>query len=259
MLPIGSNRRRGVARSQVLVPLALALVGLGAFVPALARARAAAQNARSQNHLRMLAIAVHSHNDTFACLPPIAGQVNNRTGSLHFFILPFMEQGELWNASGNAVWVNDTWSKPVEAYADPDDPSAGPRHVYKGWLATTSYAGNWLVFREGKNRFPQSIPDGISSTLLFAQRYQMCRDTPTAWGYPSLYTWSPAFAHDNLVKFQTRPKQSECDPTRPHAFGPALLTVLCDGAVRPLNPAISSQTWASVCDPSDGKMPGDDF
>jgi hypothetical protein len=117
-----------------------------------------------------------------------------------------------------------------------------------------------MVFRDGKGgvSFAQ-IPDGTSNTMMFATRYQMCNGTPTAWGYPSLYTWAPIVAYDSLALFQRAPRPEDCDPTRAQAIGNAMLIEMCDGSARVVNLRVSAQTWANVCDPADGMVLGNDL
>src|SRR5437868_3073179 len=74
------------------------------------------------------------------------------------------------------------------------------------WLATTNYAGNWLVFKTGDNRFPAAIPDGTSNTIGFTERYQVCNGTPCGWGYDRVYYWAPMTAYYSDGKFQVTPR-----------------------------------------------------
>jgi hypothetical protein len=258
----GSQRpgRRGVTVVQLLVVLAILLILIGLLVPAIQRVREAAARAQSQNNMKQLALACHNCHDAFNGMPPIAGEFVNKTGTLHYFLLPFIEQQNIYNMGTNAVWDNDVWSTPIVVYLDPRDASAPPGNVYQNWLATTSYPGNWMVFKDGPGgvRINQ-IPDGTSNTLMFTQRYQMCNGTPTAWGYPDIFTWAPMVAYYNHSLPQLSPSQADCDPTRPQAIGPVLLIGMCDGSVRTANPRVSAQTWADVCDPADGNVLGNDL
>ncbi len=158
------------------------------------------------------------------------------------------------------MWDNDTWGKQVGLFLDPRNGAGPPGNIFQSWLATTNYAGNWMVFKDGKGgvQFVQ-IPDGTSNTLMYATRYQLCNGTPTAWGYPGLYTWAPMVAYDNQALFQQAPTQSDCDPSRPQAIGGVMLIALCDGSVRSINPRVSAQTWANLCDPADGMPLGNDL
>lgn len=260
MMPHPRCRRPGVTVIELLVVLAILLLLAALLIPAVQRVRDAAARMQSSNNLKQLALAVHSFHDTNRGFPPIVGDCVGKTGSLHFFILPYIEQGPLFNEGTNAVWDNNVWGKPIAIYSDPRDTSAPPGNVYAHWLATTSYPGNWMVFKDGKEMTTiGQITDGTSNTLMFGQRYQMCNGTPAAWGYPGLYLWAPMVAYYNQSLPQQAPVQSECDPSRPQAIGNALLIALCDGSVRTIGPGISAITWANVCDPADGNVLGNDF
>jgi prepilin-type processing-associated H-X9-DG protein len=259
MAPRRTPNRAGLTPAQLIVALAFLLFLLAFLAPALARVRDAAARAQSQNNLKQLALAIHNAHDVYNGFPPVVGEFQNKTGTLHFFILPFIEQQNLYNGA-NAVWDNDTWGKHLDVFVDRRDATAPPGGTYRDWLATTNYPANWMVFGDGKGggTFAQ-ITDGTSNTLMYAQRFQVCRDAPTAWGYPSVYTWAPMFAYYNQALFQVSPRPDQCDPERPQAIGGAINVAMCDGSVRSVSDRISAQTWANVCDPADGNVIGDDF
>jgi hypothetical protein len=242
------------------VVLGVLLLLVGFLAPAVARVREAAARTQSSNNLKQLGLAMHSMHDVYKTFPPSVGEFANKTGTAHFFSLPYLEQANLFNNATNAVWDNEVWSKRIDLFVDPRDKSAPPGNVYQEWLATTSYAANWMVFRDGNAglRLAQ-ITDGTSNTMMFATRYQMCGDTPNAWGYPSLYTWAPLTAHYNQALFQVSPRPEDCDPTRAQAIGGTMLIGLCDGSVRTLSARLSAATWANVLDPNDGNVLGADF
>jgi Protein of unknown function (DUF1559) len=254
----GRARRRGVSSADLLVLLALLLFAAALLVPAVQRVREAAARMQSTNNLKQLALGMHSFHDANKSFPPAVGEFANKTGSAHFFILPYIEQQALYNQGTDAVWDNSVWSKRIAIFIDMRDTTGPPDGLYKSWLATTNYPVNWLVFKDGGATFAQ-IPDGTSNTLMFAQRYQVCNGAPTAWGYPSLYSWAPVVGNDNQALFQMSPRQDECDPTRAQAIGGVMLIALCDGSVRSLNPRLTAQTWANLCDPADGNVLGADF
>jgi hypothetical protein len=254
-----TSRRCGVSPVTLIVVLALLLLLLALLAPAVNRVRDAAARMQSQNNLKQLALAVHNHHDAFNGMPPVVGQFANKTGSLHFFLLPFIEQQDLYASANEAVWNNDVWGKRIEVFLDKRDASAPPGNIYREWLATTNYAGNFMVFGDKGGTTFANIPDGTSNTLMYAVRYQMCNGAPTAWGYPSLYTWAPMFAYDSQSLFQQSPRQEDCDPARAQAIGGVMTVALCDGSVRAVNNRVGAQTWANLCDPADGMVIGNDF
>jgi hypothetical protein len=256
-----SARRRGVTPVDLIVLIGFLLLLGALLVPAVQRVREAAARTMSLNNLKQLGLAVHNFAAVYNNqLPPGVGEFGNKTGSIHYQLLPYIEQGPLYNKATDAVWDNDVWSTPVSLFVDPRDSGGSPGNVYRGWLATTNYAANAMVFSESPKYRIGNIPDGTSNTLMFAQRLQMCEDTPTAWGYPSLYTWAPLTAYYNQALPQFSLKNEQCDPTRPQGIGGLMLMSLCDGSARSMGPHVSGRTWFYVCCPDDGNpLPADFF
>jgi prepilin-type N-terminal cleavage/methylation domain-containing protein len=251
---------RGFTFIELLVVLAILGFLLAFLVPVIYQVRQVASRAQSLNNLKQLGLAVHNSIDTYGGkFPPIVGKIGNGNGTIHFHLLPFLDQDNLYRSAGGEVWKNGVNGTVIPLLLNPNDASAPPGNQYKNWLATTNYAANWLVFKQGETTFA-NIPDGTSNTLMFAERYQMCNETPTAWGYPALYTWAPMFGYYSQARFQTTPKQNECDPTLPQSLSPAGIEIgMCDGSARVISNNISPQTWWFLTDPADGNVLGADF
>jgi Protein of unknown function (DUF1559) len=255
--------RSALTLFQLLVLLALLAFVLGLLLPAVARIRSAAARTQSMNNLKQLALALHICNDTYRQMPPIVGVFPGGApaqGTLHFYLLPFIDQDNIYRNAQGYVWKNNTYSVAVPTFQSPDDTSVAPNYRYQGWLATTNYAGNWMVFKKGGASIPASFPDGTSNTLVFAERYQMCNGNPSGWGYPSLYYWAPVFGYYSYGKFQHQPKQEECNPALAQSLNPAgIIVAMGDGSVRTVSPTISPRTWWLVTDPADGEPLPNDF
>ncbi len=247
---------RGFTFIELLVVLAILGFLLAFLLPVIFQVRQVAARAQSLNNLKQLGLAVHNSIDVYGGkFPPIVGKMGGATGTVFFHLLPFLEQMPIYINAGK----NNVYGEVVPLFLDPNDASAPPGNQYKNWLATTNYAANWLVFKQGETTFA-NIPDGTSNTLMFAERYQMCNETPTAWGYPALYTWAPMFGYYSQARFQNMPKQNECDPTLPQSLSPAGIEIgMCDGSVRVVSNHISPQTWWYLTDPADGNVLGADF
>jgi hypothetical protein len=264
-----SSPRAGLSVIDLIVVAALILIFLALLLPIIARLRGAAGQAQSLNNLKQLGIATHSYHDAFRKFPPAVGQPpgnadRDQLGTAHFFLLPFVEQDALFQKAGGfkgSPFDNDVAATVVPVFVDPQDASAPPQYVYKGWLATTSYAVNWLVFKSGENFIPGSIPDGTSNTLMFTQRYRMCNGNPTAWGYADRYYWAPMFAYYTTEKFQAAPDADGCDPSLPQSIGgPSILVGMCDGSAQAVRATVSAQTWFLLACPNDGQpIPNDAF
>jgi hypothetical protein len=244
------NRRPGVLVLKMIFVLGLVLLLLAMMAPAVARVREAAAETQSINNLKQLGLAMHNFHDVYNSFPPAIGTAANQQGPAHFHILPFIEQAPLFQNAEGASWKNGAYGQVINVFLDPRDETL-PGHVYRNWLATTNYPVNWMIAKEGKVRL-QNIPDGTSNTFMFAQRYQSCNGQPTAWGYPSIYTWAPIFAYYSHGTFQSAPTQDRCDPQLPQSIGRDILTCFCDGSVRRYPVTTTPLVWYCLCDPADG-------
>ncbi len=253
-----TNRRAGISLLEILIILGIILFLFALLVPLLARARQAAAQSQSHNNLRQLAIAMHNIHDTHMRMPPIAGPFAGMpNGTVHFFILPYLEQDNIYrNAKGNVTRVYGTV---IPTFLHPKDTQAPAGNKFRDWLATTNYAANWMLLRTTGAQL-QQVTDGTSNTLMFAERYQLCKDAPCAWGYAQVYTWAPMFGYYSQAKFQMQPKQEECDPTLAQAIEQdGIAVAMCDGSSRTLPPTMSTRTWALLTHPSDGNVLPNDF
>src|SRR6184192_4020272 len=136
--------RRGVTLIEIVVVLGI-LGLLAAFLaPFLFQVRVRAGRAQGINNLKQIGIAVHSHHDLAKRLPHIAAAINGRHGSILYHLLPYVEQFQVYNRG--PVWDANTIDVIIPLYLDPADPSAPRGNKFQDWLATSSYAANWLAF-----------------------------------------------------------------------------------------------------------------
>jgi prepilin-type N-terminal cleavage/methylation domain-containing protein len=127
-------------------------------------------------------------------------------GTLQYFLLPFIEQDNIYkdvqingspgSSAGSLHQSNSWWidrGQPIKTYQAPGDPSLPSSGT--SWATgddghprgSTSYAANWHVYRGGWDedwqyggitRIPSGIPDGVSNTIFFAERYAICGPDP---------------------------------------------------------------------------------
>jgi hypothetical protein len=263
-MPRQHLQRLGVTRFDVLVPLVLLAFLVGLLLPAVQQARQADQRARCQNNLGALGLALHKCHDTYKELPPTAAFFSkaNGQGTVFFFLLPFVGEDKLYKSAGASVWKQGVYATPVQAYLCPADATAPPDHQYKGYLATSNYAANWLVFSKGGARIPASFPDGTSNTIVFAERHQVCDAQPNAWGYVGYHYRTPMFMYYSLAKFQVQPSTEDnpCDPRVPQsAHAEGLPVTMGDGSARVVRGNVSAATWYSACTPAGGELLGADW
>ncbi len=260
--------RRGFSLFELLVIIAVIAILIGLLVPAVQKVRETANRLKCSNSLKQIALAMHMINDTHNRIPGAFGDFPNEgsVGTYFFHILPYIEQDNLYKnaalpgGNGFSVWQNETFSKPMPLYWCPSDGSAGDHHIFNDWLATSNYACNFLAFGTAGARIPNSFPDGTSNTIAFSERFQVCKDTPCAWGYSGGTEWAPVFAYSSQAKFQMEPAPGQCNPALAQSGHTGGINVaMADGSVRFVNQAVSQQTWYYACTPAGGEVLGNDW
>lgn len=231
--------------------------------------------------------------------PPIyQGPWQTFTGdiTLFYLLLPFLDQAPLYDAGdGLQIFVMPSgaglWTQNLPIFVSPLDPASGPAYdLAYAWLldnsttawATTSYAANYQVFGAPNLGPPsdygawggmytlQTITDGTSNTIFYAERLSRCANGDAVsnganlWAHGGWFAgnYAPFFAclSPPDAKFQMMPTQTNCDPTLPTAFTSAgCLVCMGDGSVRLVSNDCSTASWKAGVLPIDGNIPGDDF
>jgi prepilin-type N-terminal cleavage/methylation domain-containing protein len=119
-------RRRGFTLIELLVVIAIVSVLTALLLPAVQQAREAARRTQCKNNLKQLGLAIFSYESSMTCLPPTAvvvGRPNNalETSYLGPFgrILPYVEQGALYNQINNNLDYGDPANMPAVARVIP--------------------------------------------------------------------------------------------------------------------------------------------
>src|ERR1700731_4476672 len=95
--------RPGVTAPGLIVVLVLLLIGVALLAPVIARLRMMAGRSEGMNNLKQLAIAAINCADTSqGKLAPAVGMMfpDKPAGTLHYFLLPFIEQNALFQKAG---------------------------------------------------------------------------------------------------------------------------------------------------------------
>jgi hypothetical protein len=200
---------RTICRTDVVVGLVIALMSSVLLLPAIAQNRDAQARSKSANNLKQIALTIHNYSGAFAGkLPPLtdlAPNAPNGAGlnSLFFNILPYIGHEKEYRAfkkdTASYCGPNGVASAVIKEYISPADttapanttakirmkvptPPAPFKAEFDGVYATTSYAVNGLAFGSNSGGIPRTFVDGMSNTIMIAERAQACTFKPSGGG-----------------------------------------------------------------------------
>ena len=229
---------------ELLVVIAIIAILIGLLLPAVQKVREAAARIQCTNNFHQLLSGVHNYaGANNSQLPPICSSTGPAAGSVLYWILPYLEQGNLYGITINAGGWWGNYTTPIKLFQCPSDPTQQNgfcvNNPFTGGSnpsapAASSYAGNFQLFGGNQDNFNPSItppytianiPDGTSNTVMFAERaasnnFGQISTSPPAWvgcngwGWPGGaayggYTFGPVFAHP----FQGGPLMPQFNPS----------------------------------------------
>lgn len=287
---------------ELLVVIAIIAILIGLLLPAVQKVREAAARSQSANNLKQMGIAVNACNDTYSKLPTGYGffppnQASTTStpafhGSFFYFLLPFLEQQNVYNNttgySYNSTAVIKTFIAPLDPSLTGNNTAPNSKGISaglcsyeaNGYLLTgdtnalCNFVGGCAATNgdtaDGKSNvyasIPASIPDGTSNTILCVEHYSYkCLYSAGTYGNktwgednagPSL--WAPILIHATLFEVTPRVGNQSCYV--PQAFTASGCQVgMIDGSVRIANPGVSGTTWWRLLLPNDGLPLGSDW
>jgi len=269
MLASRLRRSSGFTLIELLVVIAIIAILIGLLLPAVQKVREAAARTTSQNNLKQIALACHTLADSNnGWLPPTyvggsggSGPYTTATGTIDYFLLPFIEQTALYNSgflAGDA--------RVVKTYVATLD-STGSNGQAANGAGASNYAANsnsvQPVFPVTTSlKFPGGISDGLSNTVFFAEKKSTCTG-PNYSNWAGTSTSStitaPYFTSTAVPQPMTSPATG-CDITRAHFLSAGGCQVaMGDGSVRGVSSGVSQPTWQQVLTPSNNEVTGTDW